>query len=186
MRKLILCMTISLDGVAAPEAKGAFDFTAEGAWGDKLTTLETVDTILIGARMHREYLDHWQAALTSPTAGDNERRYAGIAARTPHLVLSRTLREVKWPNAEVLHEGVDGIADLKKRAGRDILMWGGPTAAAAAIEAGVIDEYHFVVYPVIAGRGKKLFDNLAALRRLQLKDSKAYSSGVLALKYASA
>ena len=73
-----------------------------------------------------------------------------MAARTPHFVLSRTLRKVEWPNAKVLTGGVDGIADLKKQAGRDVVLWGGRTAAAAAIEAGVVDEYHFVTHPVIA------------------------------------
>jgi dihydrofolate reductase len=136
--------------------------------------------------MHKEYLSHWQDALTSQAASPNERRYAALAARLPHFVLSRTLRKVEWSNASVLHGGVDGIADLKKQSGRDIILWGGPTAAAAAIEAGVIDEYHLVTHPVIAGRGKKLFGNVAGMRRARHKDTRVFPSGIVALKYTRA
>jgi dihydrofolate reductase len=186
MRKLILRMAITLDGVVAPEAKDAFDFTDDEMWRDHFGMLETVDTVLLGARMHQEYLSHWQAALNSPDTSSNERRYAALAARMPHFVLSRTLRKIDWPNASVLQGGVDGIADLKKQAGRDIVLWGGPTAAAAAIEAGVIDEYHLVTHPVIAGRGKKLFGNGAGMRRMRHKDTRTFPSGIVALKYSRA
>ena len=187
MRKLILRMAITLDGVVAPEnGKDVFDFSDEGVWSDTFGMLETVDTMLLGAGMHQEYLSHWQAALTSPTASQSERRYATIAARTPHFVLSRTLRKVEWPNATVLTGGVDGIADLKKQAGRDIILWGGPTAAAAAIEAGVVDEYHLVTHPVIAGGGKKLFGNVVEMRRVRHQDTTTFPSGIVALKYARA
>jgi dihydrofolate reductase len=187
MRKLILRMYITLDGVVAPvQGKDVFDYKAEGVWSYTFGTLETVDTFLLGAGMHQEYLSHWQAALTSETAGPNERRFAAIAARTPHFVLSRTLRKLEWPNASVLTGGVDGIARLKEQPGGDILMWGGPTAAAAAIEAGVVDAYHLIKHPVIAGSGKKLFDNVAELRHLRLQDTKTFPSGIVALSYARA
>jgi dihydrofolate reductase len=185
VRKLILRMAITLDGVAAPEqGKDVFDLNDEGVWNYTFGMLETVDTMLLGAGMHQEYLSHWQAALTSPTASQNERRYATLAARTPHFVLSRTLRKVEWPNATVLTGGIDGIADLKKQAGGDIILWGGPTAGAAAIEAGVVDEYHLVTHPVIAGGGKKLFGNVVKMRRVRHQDVKRFPSGIVALKYA--
>lgn len=184
MRKLILRMAITLDGVVAPaDGKEVFDHSDEGVWSDTFGVLETVDTVLLGAGMHQEYLSYWQAALTSPTASKSERRYATIAARTPHFVLSRTLRTVEWPNTAVLTGGVDRIADLKTQAGRDIVLWGGPTAAAAAIEAGVVDEYHFVTHPVIAGGGKKLFRNVAAMRRVRHQDTNTFPSGIVTLKY---
>ncbi|MDB4874037.1 MAG: dihydrofolate reductase [Gemmatimonadetes bacterium] len=92
--------------------------------------------MLIGAATHREFLGHWQDALTSSTAPANERKFAAIAARTPHFVLSRTLRTVEWPNASVLAGGADGIANLKRQDGRDIIMWGGPTVAASTLAFG--------------------------------------------------
>ena len=185
MRKLILRMAITLDGVVAPESgKDVFDHSDEGVWSDTFGALETVDTVLLGAGMHQEYLSYWQAALTSPTASQSDRKYATLAARTPHFVLSRTLSKIEWPNATVLTGGVGGIADLKKQAGRDIILWGGPTAAAAAIEAGVVDEYHLVTHPVIAGRGKKLFSKVAEMRRVRHRNTTTFPSGIVVLKFA--
>jgi dihydrofolate reductase len=187
VRKLILQMAITLDGVVVPEdGKEVFDHNDEGVWSDIFGILDTVDAVLLGAGMHQEYLSHWHGVLTSPTASDSERRYATIAARTPHFVLSRTPRKVEWPNATILSGGVDGIADLKKQAGGDIILWGGPTAAAAAIEAGVVDEYRLVTHPVIAGGGKKLFSNVAQMRRLRHQHTKPFPSGIVSLKYARA
>src|SRR5689334_16689260 len=113
-------MAITLDGVVAGEhGKDVFDHSDEGVWSETFRMLEGVDTVLVGAGMHQEYLGYWQAALGSSTASQSERRYATMAARTPHFVLSRTLRTVEWPNATVLTGGVDGIASLKKQTGRD-------------------------------------------------------------------
>ena len=188
MRKLILRMEITLDGVAAGEngPVDMIDYGDEGSWSDIFATLETVDAMLIGANTHEEYLNHWQSALTNPNTPPNERKFAEIAARTPHWVLSRSLRDVEWPNANVLAGGVDGIASLKNQEGRDIIMWGGPTVAAAAIEAELIDEYHLVTHPVIAGRGKKLFANVEAAHRLRHLSTDTFPSGVMVVKHARA
>ena len=188
MRKLILRMELTLDDVAAGEngPVDGVDYGDEGSWSDIFATLETVDAMLIGAGTHREYLDYWQAALTNPTTPPNERRFAEIAARTPHFVLSRTLRSVEWPNASVLEGGVEGIASLKRQAGRDVVMWGGPTVAAATIEAGLVDELHLVRHPAIAGHGKKLFANVGAAHRVRHLSTQTVPSGVVLVKYARA
>lgn len=188
MRKVILRITSTVDGVVAPETEAAkvFDFGDEDVWSDHFRSIEKVDAMLLGAGMHEGYLQHWHDTLGNAKAGAHERRYAEIVARVPHFVLSRTLREVAWPNATVLRGGVAGIAELKQQAGGDILMWGGPTAAAAAIEAGVIDEYQLVTHPVIAGRGKGLFDGVTRTRRLTQKDARTLPSGIVILKYAAA
>ena len=188
MRKLILRIELTLDGVAAGENGpiDGVDYSDEGSWSDTFATLETVDAMLIGAGTQREYLGYWHSALTSPTATPSERKFAEIAARTPHFVLSRTPRTVEWPNASVLEGGVEAIAGLKRQDGRDILMWGGPTVAAAAIEAELIDEYHLVTHPVIAGRGKKLFANVAAMHRVRHLSTETFPSGVVLVKHARA
>ena len=188
MRKLILRMELTLDGVAAGE-NGPVDgvnYGDESSWRDIFATLENVDAMLIGAGTHREYLGYWQSALTSSTTKPNERKFAELAARTPHFVLSRTLRTVEWPNASVLAGGVEAITSLKRQSGRDIIMWGGPTVAAAAIEAELVDELHLVTHPVIAGHGKKLFANVAAMHRVRHLSTESFPSGVVLVKYARA
>jgi len=188
MRKLILRMELTLDGVAAGEngpVEGV-DYGDEGSWSDIFATLETVDAMLIGAGTHREYLGYWHSALTSRTTEPDERKFAEIAARTPHFVVSRSLRTVEWLNATVLAGGVDGIANLKRQQGRDIIMWGGPTVAAAAIEAELVDEYHLVTHPAITGRGKKLFAHVAAAHRVRHLSTTTFPSGVVVVKHGRA
>ena len=141
-------------------------FSDEGTWTDIFATLQTVDTMVVGRGMHTGYFGYWHDASTSPTATPNEQRYAANSARTPHFVVSRTLRSVEWANASVLG-GVDQIAQLQEKSGGDIILYGGPTLAAAVIDAGLIDEYHFMVHPLIAGRGKKL---LPADREVSVAD----------------
>jgi dihydrofolate reductase len=83
----------------------------------------------------------------------------------------------------VVAGGVSAIAGLKRQAGRNMLMWGGPTVAAAAIEAELIDEYHLVTHPVIAGRGKKLFARVTAPHRVRHLSTQTLPSGVVVLKH---
>src|SRR5690242_6758897 len=69
MRKLILRMALTVDGVAVVEGDptDVFDHTDEGNWSDLFATIETVDAMLLGACMHQDYLNHWQGALTHPS-----------------------------------------------------------------------------------------------------------------------
>ena len=188
MRKLILRMLLTLDEVAAGENGqiDGVDYGDKDTWTDIFNTLKTVDAMLIGGTSHKEYLDYWKSVLSKPDADPNERKFAEIDARTQHYVVSRTIKSVDYPNASVLAGGVDGIADLKRQQGGDILMWGGPTVAAAAIEAGLVDEYHFDIHPVVAGRGKKLFAAVSGAQRLRHLSTEAYPSGILNVKYARA
>ncbi len=184
MRKLILRMATTFDGVVAGlnDEMDLFDFSDEGTWTDIFETLQTVDTMLVGRGMHAGYFNYWQSALTSPTVTANEKKYASISARTPHFVVSRTLHGVEWPNAQVLG-GVDEIARLKQQPGADIILYGGPTLADAVIDAGLIDDYHLMVHPLIAGRGKKLFTHVVERRDLRLRDAKSLASGIVLVKY---
>ena len=188
MRKLILRMLLTLDDVAAGENGQVenVDYGDKDTWADIFRTLETVDAMLIGGKSGDEYLGYWKSVLSNPNAEPNERKFAEIAARTQHYVVSRTLKSIDYPNASVLAGGVDGIAELKRQEGGDILLWGGPTVAAAAIEAGQVDEFHFDIHPVIAGRGRKLFANVAGAKRLRHLATESYASGILSVKYARA
>lgn len=188
MRKLILRILVTLDGVAAGETGqiDGVDYGDEGSWRDIFATLERVDTLLVGSAGYKEYFEYWKSVLSNPAAKPNERKFAEYDARTPHFVLSRTLKSVEYPNAKVLPGGLDGLNELKRQSGRDILLWGGPTVAGAAIESDLVDELHLETHPVIAGQGKKLFANVPGMHRLRHQNTETYPSGVVILKYARA
>lgn len=188
MRNLILRMQLTLDGVAASVDGKPIDGVDHGdddSWRDTFATLGSVDTMLLGAGMHAEYLDYWKSVLTDANAKPNEKKFAERAARTPHFVLSRSLSgSLRWPNAQILEGGVEGIAALKAAPGGDIMMWGGPTAAAAVIEAELFDEFHVETHPIIAGQGKKLFDRVGMPHRARRLTVDAFPSGLTVVKYA--
>jgi dihydrofolate reductase len=187
VRNLILRMTLTFDGISPGKDGGTdmVDFSDEESWSDIFATLERVDTMLIGGNSQQEYLSHWQQASKDPKASANEHKYGEIAMRTPHFVVSRSLQKAATPNATILSRGVDGIADLKRQPGRDLLMWGGTTVAAATIDAGFVDEYHFEVHPAIAARGRKLFADVVTPRRLRHIQTTTFRSGVFVIKYAN-
>ena len=88
MRKLILRMEISFDGVAAGE-KGPIDgvdYSDDDSWRDIFATVQNVDAMLIGAHTAAEYLNYWHTTLTNSAASENEHKFAAIAERTPHYI----------------------------------------------------------------------------------------------------
>ena len=104
MRKLIVRMLLTLDEVAAGENGNIenVDYGDAGSWNDIFRTLKTVDAMLVGGSSYKEYLDYWQSVLSNGKADANERKFAEIAARTRHYVVSRTVKSVDYPNANVL------------------------------------------------------------------------------------
>ncbi len=105
-----------------------------------------------------------------------------FAATTPHYVLSRTLTSAKWPNTTFLH-GLDEVAALKEQSGKGIYLMGGATLLRACLKAELVDELHFIVYPLIAGAGTTLF-TAPERQGLDLRHVEALPDGRVHLIYA--
>jgi dihydrofolate reductase len=100
----------------------------------------------------------------------------------PKIVFSTTLKSVEWNNTTLLHSNLrEEILKLKQQSGKNILI-GGLNIASQVAEWDLIDEYHFVVHPIIAGTGPRLFESVRN-RTLNLVGSKTFRSGVVALHY---
>src|SRR6202011_2235232 len=100
------------------------------------------------------------------------------------LVFSNTLEESRWSGVElVCGQSTERIAQLKAEAGRDILVYGGPTFASSLADAGLIDEFHLFVNPTILGTGRSMLKDLHTASRLHLLDTKAHECGVVVLTY---
>jgi len=101
------------------------------------------------------------------------------------VVFSRTLDRVDDSNTRIVHGNLrDEILKLKQAEGKNILV-GGVDLPSQLIELDLIDEYCFVVGPIIAGEGRRLFEGVSLPERLQLKlvESKFFESGCVALRY---
>lgn len=183
MRKLIVRMNMSLDGyVEGP--RGAMDWFAGGdePWRDLFPVLEGADTFVVGRGMYAGYAEHWTAALTSPTASENERAFARLAQRTKHVVVSRTMQRADFPGASIVRD-LAAVARLKEEPGKSLIAWGGATLVSALYEAGLVDELQLLVQPIVLGGGKALFRDVPAPRRFTLAATRTFATGVVALRY---
>ena len=103
----------------------------------------------------------------------------------PIVVFSRTLNRAEGKNTRIVRANLqDEILKLKQEPGKNILI-GGVSVPSQLIELGLVDEYRFVVQPILAGEGRRLLDDVSLPEKLQLKlaDSKIFKSGSVALRY---
>jgi dihydrofolate reductase len=99
-------------------------------------------------------------------------------------VLSSTLTSTHWSNTSFVR-GLDEVATLKQRPGKDIYLVGGARTTESLIDAGLVDELRLIIYPLIAGKGKPLFSTANRRRRLALRQTQALPDGRLSLIYAA-
>ncbi len=188
MRKLIAGMKISVDGkIEGPE--GYADWV--DAWSDDYGLMKQVDACLLGAGMYPGYEQYWTAIqnepdkplwITGKVPAPDEVEYARFAAQTPHYVLSSTLTSALWPRTSFVR-GLEEIAALKKRSGKDIYLVGGARTTASLLDAGLVDELRLIVYPLIAGEGKALFATTEHRRGLELRNVQQLPGGRVSLIY---
>jgi dihydrofolate reductase len=187
MRKIIGAMKISIDGKSeGPE--GYADWVQ--AWSDDFGLTPDIDTCVLGAGMYANYEQYWTAIQEAPDEPNPfgggiptqaEVEWARFAATTPHYVLSRTLTSAKWPNTIFLR-GLDEVAALKEQSGKGIYLMGGATLLRACLRAELVDELHFIVYPLIAGAGTTLFTE-PERQGLDLRHVEALPDGRVHLVY---
>ena len=185
MRKLILKTAISLDGfLEGPDGAADWFSSDDALWQEMFKLNADVDTVLLGRGMYAAYADHWRAVLAEPQKHpQNEVTYARWADRTPHIVFSRTLTSVDWPNAHVMRDAASDVPRLKREAGKNLIVYGGSRFAGALIDSGLVDEYHLVLEPVVLGGGKPLFSTSGKRLALQRTAAKPLPSGGLWLSY---
>ena len=110
---------------------------------------------------------------------------AGWINQATKLVVSKTRKDVTWKNSRLLHDLDPGeIEALKKQPGKDIMIFGSGSVVAQLTQHGLIDEYQFVVAPILLGSGRQLLDWVPKSSRLDLLDAKKYPSGNVMLRYA--
>ena len=175
---LIYSMIASLDGYTA-DADGSFDWAApdEEVHAFVNEAERPVGTYLYGRRMY-ETMRFWQTP--PPTDSPAAREYAGIWQAAGKVVYSATLDAPLTPRTRVESRFDAGEVRKLKEAGE--VSVGGPTLAAAAIAAGLVDEYHLYVTPVLVGGGTPAFPPGIRVG-LTLADEHRFPSGFVYLRY---
>ncbi|HYF80250.1 MAG TPA: dihydrofolate reductase family protein [Symbiobacteriaceae bacterium] len=101
----------------------------------------------------------------------------------PKYVVSRTLDQVSWENAFLLQGSVGESVSRLKEEGKTLLVTGGPGLGATLAQLGLVDEYHFLVQPIVAGRGPQLLGGIRDRLDLKLAETRTLESGVVLLRY---
>jgi len=190
MRRLILKMSISLDGfVAGPNGEADWMFRHRGEDGHRWVedTLWHAGLHLMGSRSYFATAGYWSTSADSLAVPMNE---IPKAVFTRQKSLERVVADPasaasrSWAEAEVLNGDLAAeIARLKEQAGKDILAHGGAEFAQSLAASGLVDEYRLMVHPVVLGKGLALFAQLPKPLDLELRSTTLFRAGTAAHVY---
>ncbi|MFF7393913.1 dihydrofolate reductase family protein [Streptomyces scabiei] len=183
MRSVTYSMNVSLDGyIVGPD--GGFDWSEPEPevfrfWIDEI---RDVGVHLMGRRLYETML-YWETAEQDPALGDAEREWTALWNPLPKVVFSTTLSAVEG-HARLASGGVaEEIERLRAEPGEGDIAIGGATLAAQAAEAGLIDEYRAIVYPVLVGGGIPFFPRDERRVNLELVETRPIATKVVYLRH---
>jgi len=196
-RKLVMYNQVSADGFFADERGDVSWVKAEPELRRRAVAgMSHTDCLVFGRRTYDQFSGFWPGALrdlSAPGPHGESKHDASFAAMarwlndTPKLVFSRSSRPASWGPCEVWSELDPGrVSALKHQPGKDLLLFGSGSIVSQLSEHGLIDEYRFVVCPLLLGRGKTLLGELPRRVGLQLTSAESFPSGVALLTYAPA
>jgi dihydrofolate reductase len=180
MRNVIFAINITLDG-CCDHTKMIADEEAHEYFTQ---LLRDVDLLVFGRKTYQLMVPFWPdvAKTHSMTKAMNE--FADAFDSINKIVFSQSLEGAEGNTRIVRTRLRDEILKLKQEQGKNILV-GGVALPSQLMELGLVDEYHFVVQPIIAGEGRRLLEGINLRERLQLRlvESKIFKSGCVALHY---
>jgi dihydrofolate reductase len=177
-RKLVAGLFLSLDGVAEAPNRWVFPYFTDEVGQEVGANMQAADTMLLGRRTY----DEWAAYWPDKTASDDP--YADFINSIPKHVFSTTLRPpLSWRNATLVGDNPrEHVLQLKSQPGKDIAVSGSIGLIGWLLRENLIDELSLLVFPVLVGNGKRLFDGSDQVA-LKLAQSRSFENGVLALTY---
>jgi dihydrofolate reductase len=183
MRNVIYAINLTLDG-RCDHTK----FNPDDEMLEYFTHLtRDADTFVYGRKTYQLMVPYWPDVAKNPsgqTKADYEFAKA-FDAINKIIVFSQSLASPEGEKTRIVRTSLhDEILKLKREPGKNIFT-GGVTIPSQLAELGLIDEYHFVVHPIVLGEGRRLFEgiNLQEKLRLELVESKTFKSGCVALRY---
>jgi dihydrofolate reductase len=185
MRKLIATMWVTLDGfIAGPNDEMDWIIVDESMGNYESNFVSMADTLLLGRVTYQSFAGAWPHVPENPEAAKEEVEYAHKLNAMHKVVFSKTLDSVEWNNSSLLNEIIPAeITKMKQEPGKDMIIYGSASLIQALMKLGLIDEYQFLVHPVVLGSGKPLFKDITDKINLKLLKTETYSSGVILLYY---
>jgi dihydrofolate reductase len=177
VRKVVAVELVSLDGVMEAPEEWAFSYTNDEMEAANAKGMAASDALLLGRVTYEQMATFWP----EQSGGTPMVDYINSVQK---LVVSTTLEEVGWNNSTLIKDGVaEEIATLKRQPGKDITIIGSAALVRSLLRMGLLNELRLMVYPVILGGGKRLFEDDGEMKSFDLVDSKTFGSGVVSLGY---
>lgn len=178
MRPLRYSINITLDGCCHHDSVTATEELHQHATG----LLEQADALVFGRITYQMMESAFRGGGSTGGMPDSLDPFALTIDKAKKYVVSSTLQNVDW-NAELIHGDIrEAILSLKRQPGRGLLA-GGVKLPLALADMGLIDEYEFIVHPVVAGHGPTLFSGLSKPLNLKLLDRQELRSGAIVMRY---
>jgi len=183
MGKLVVTEFITLDGVMQDPGGAEKDTFDRGGWafqfdrgseGDtfKFDELMAADAQLLGRVTYEGFAKAWPAM--------NDNPFGEKMNSMPKVVVSSTIENPTWPNTTVLDGDLaEGVGKLKAQYGGDILVAGSAQLVQGLLAAGLVDELHLMVFPVLLGAGKKLFADTAGTAPFEVTETRQSGETVI-------
>ncbi len=181
MRKVVFAINITTDGYCSHT-----DMIADEELHDFYTgLLRNASLLLFGRTTYQLMVPYWPDVARNQSGAGPTNEFARVFDSLDKVVFSTTLKHVEGNNTRIGRANVaEEVLALKQQPGKDIFV-DSLSIASQLSYRGLIDEYHFVVHPVVAGKGPRLFDTVKPQEKLQLDfiGLKTFQSGVVALHY---
>ena len=181
MRNVIYAINLTLDG-CCDHTKMVPD---EEDFGYHIQLVRDADLLVYGRKTYQLMVPYWPDIAKSQSETKADIEFAQTFVSKKKIVFSRSLDRAEDKNTRIVRTNLhDEILKLKQEPGRPVLV-GGVDIPSQLIELGLVDEYRFVVAPVIAGEGRRLMEGVSLREKVQLKlvESKVFKSGYVALRY---
>jgi dihydrofolate reductase len=188
MRKVFLYMTMTFDGFFSGP-NGELDWmvqTPDQELNDDIVALlKSSDAGFMGYPTASGMIPYWANAAKNPSTSKGELAIADAVNTMHSIIISNREEKLEWEHSELLlvkHDNdlVEAVAKFKRQPGKNLGVPGGIRTAQTFVRLGLIDEYIFMVHPVVIGNGKSVFTNRVSL---ELVSAKTYNSGVMCVCY---
>jgi len=181
MRKVIYAINLTLDG-GCDHTNGIPD---DDLFEYSTHLVRDADLLVFGRKTYQLMVPYWPDVANNPSETKEDREFAETFVSKDKIVFSQSLESAEDKNTTIVRTDLrDEIVRLKHEQGKYILV-GGVSIPSQLIELGLVDEYRFVIMPIIAGAGRRLLEDISLQEKLRLKlvESKIFRSGFVALHY---
>jgi dihydrofolate reductase len=185
MRRLALFMHVSLDGfVAGPNGEMDWIKVDDQMFEYAGQRTNESDTALYGRVTYQMMEGYWPTAADQPNATKHDIEHSTWYNKVDKVILSKTMEGQQLPNTIIISNDIEHrVKALKQQAGKEIIIFGSPSASHTLMQYGLIDEFWLFVNPILLGQGIPLFKNIQQTTELKLVTTATFESGVVCLHY---